>query len=469
MASFLVEPRGNELLLKTREGLIDVTSGLGPVFVAIGGTEHLNERLFPYLSSKELCILSTTSRALWTLITADEALWREIALLECSDDELDSRLREFVNWKSVAVGRPCNLKEKLKLGRLFSDAILRPLHCASIEFESYWLDRENVARECFNSLSVEDFIKKYEESRIPVVISGVEHIFKRGIERWSKGLLLGMNSLGNDRRFKAGPRLISSLSFAEYTQHMAHLDESPLYIFDPRFAETFSVLREDYEIPKYFKGKDRDLLELLGPESRPDFRWIIAGAPKSGSKWHVDPNCTHAWNASLKGKKKWVMLPPWGPPPPGVFPSADGGSVAQPVSLIEWFLEFYKEARKHRERELIEFVADVGDLVFVPSGWWHAVLNLEESFAVTQNYISKSNLARAIRFFEQKPDQISGLRRVTGDRKSKFAEEFKAVIAEDLFSMIKNEENQPVKSWSSLVRKPDAKGEIKPFTFAFNL
>lgn len=32
--------------------------------------------------------------------------------------------------------------------------------------------------------------------------------------------------------------------------------------------------------------------------------------------------------------------------PPGVHPSADGADVAAPVSLVEWFLNFYEEAKE---------------------------------------------------------------------------------------------------------------------------
>jgi hypothetical protein len=54
---------------------------------------------------------------------------------------------------------------------------------------------------------------------------------------------------------------------------------------------------------------------------------------------------------------------------------------------------------------------EAGDIVFVPHGWWHMVINLDETnIAVTHNYAGKSNLATVLRFLEKKQDQISGCR-----------------------------------------------------------
>ena len=63
-------------------------------------------------------------------------------------------------------------------------------------------------------------------------------------------------------------------------------------------------------------------------------------------------------------------------------------------------------------RRPLECTVEPGDLLFVPHGWWHCVLNLDDgmSVALTQNYVSRSNLSDVLRFLETKEGQISGCR-----------------------------------------------------------
>jgi len=126
------------------------------------------------------------------------------------------------------------------------------------------------------------------------------------------------------------------------------------------------ALAEDYQVPDVFS---EDLFSLLGPSGRPDYRWLIVGPANSGSSFHKDPNCTHAWNAVVRGKKKWIFFPP-DVTPPGVHPSQDGLELATPITLVEWFRSFYKEAVKSKVKPL-QCVVEAGELMFVPSGWWH--------------------------------------------------------------------------------------------------
>ena len=59
-----------------------------------------------------------------------------------------------------------------------------------------------------------------------------------------------------------------------------------------------------------------------------------------------------------------------------MHPSADGTEVATPLSLVEWFADFYAEAQAGAVRP-VEGIVRAGELLFVPRGWWHLAMNLE--------------------------------------------------------------------------------------------
>ncbi|SJX60865.1 uncharacterized protein SRS1_12092 [Sporisorium reilianum f. sp. reilianum] len=209
-------------------------------------------------------------------------------------------------------------------------------------------------------------------------------------------------------------------------------DESPFYLFDASFADDPHASLE-WRVPKFFQqisttqadaasaydmsAVRSDLFSLLGL-LRPDHRWIIAGPARSGSGWHKDPNGTSAWNAVLNGRKAWMMLPPH-VTPPGVYVSEDEAEVTAPLSIAEWLLDFAQETRRlygpeaarPEDRLLVEGVCEEGEVLYVPSGWWHLVINLEESVALTQNFVSPAELGIVLDFMKNKSDQLSGFKR----------------------------------------------------------
>lgn len=213
-------------------------------------------------------------------------------------------------------------------------------------------------------------------------------------------------------------------------------DESPYYLFDSELPLRMANEDNLWTVPNQIKHCpedvygvrptssssssssliEADLFSLLST-SRPDWRWIIAGPTRSGSNWHKDPNLTSAWNTPLSGKKYWMMLPPH-VTPPGVFLSEDGAEITTPVSLIEWLNDFYAETQRlHGNKThtggdglLMQGICGPGETVYVPSGWWHLVVNLSESVALTQNFVSLAELPQVLNFIKNKSDQISGFK-----------------------------------------------------------
>jgi len=242
-------------------------------------------------------------------------------------------------------------------------------------------------------------------------------------------------------------------------------EENPLYLFDKAFVKKIPSLTNDYTVPIYF---NEDLFSLLG-DARPDYRWLIIGPPRSGSTFHIDPNSTSAWNAVITGSKKWIMFPP-NCIPPGVMPSSDMSEVVSPVSLMEWFLNFYTLARQSTVKP-IECIVKAGEVIFVPNGWWHLVINLEESIAITQNYVSHRNINNVLQFLYCKRSQVSG---VPKDQKESLAElfvsKYDAVypgVLNKTIAKLTEPKNEKISLWKSLTSTCNSTKASTIFTFNF--
>ena len=99
-------------------------------------------------------------------------------------------------------------------------------------------------------------------------------------------------------------------------------------------------------------------------------KYVLWGGAGAGSRWHVDPYGTDAWNALLSGRKRWAFYPP-GATPPGVdivprFVSASRTLWTTAPAAADWF------ARDHPGAQIV--TQEAGDVVYIPAGWWHATL-----------------------------------------------------------------------------------------------
>lgn len=386
-----VEPWGNYLLAMGKDTR---NSGLGKL-------SRLNDELLMQvlgmLPAETLGRLACTNRALYCF-SNHEDLWRALTLEAC---ELEGKWRYQHSWKQtyIKVSNPAHdlyTKTPFKVQGFYSDLLYQPWHCSTVPLHPSWLKRDTIDRR--DSLSKEAFRQQYELPNKPVILQNAVSNWP-ALCKWTQKYL---KKAFRGQQILAGDYPMSFDNFLAYSRQSK--DEMPLYLFDKHFAHKAPQLAADYQVPEFF---DEDLFAALGEEDRPDYRWLIMGPPRSGSTFHKDPNATSAWNAVVTGSKKWIMYPPH-VLPPGVHASDDGADVACPVSLIEWFLNFYKDTQQGPFQPL-EGICRAGEVLFVPRGWWHMALNLEECIAVTQNYVSSANLQHVLNFLKEgRTEMVSG-------------------------------------------------------------
>lgn len=384
---------------------------------------------FEFLDVPDLVRLGACSSALYVVLAAPVDLWKErVADMLQSDAASAANARGLVfegTWRRSAIRLYCvthgrsfagcvqpDFDVPAFPGRLwYDDELFQSWLCTLMPPDYRGALWKRGARQFRtvpkrSGLTPDAFRAEFEEPNLPVVLTDVATawpMFKRLDGNFAS---IGDNAnaflrQGKEHLFRCESVEATLPDYVRYAKQQR--DERPAYLFDPSFDD--ALRPGQWAVPEHF-ARD-DLFSVLG-SARPQYRWLIVGPARGGSSFHVDPNFTNAWNACLTGRKRWILFPPH-VVPPGVHPSPDMSDVATPVSLTEWLLNFYDEALTKHAHEGYEVVCEAGETMFVPCGWWHSVVNLEDSVAVTQNYVSACNLSKVLKFLHAMPKSISGV------------------------------------------------------------
>lgn len=409
-----VRPLGNSLLDDQKEAR-DRLMGHFSLF-----PEELFMEMLGFVDDElALKALSHTSRVLYAYLY-DEELWKKlytqkVQLLEKQGAEI-APLSWKGSWRLSVLGISAKNQANIQLSGnlLCSDVLFRPFQCAQVNYDQIFkkvIEEEEIYHQDSKGRILDTELPTGRIPRLP------EESFTQAEfdSHWvSKPFILTNSSESRWPRWDLSALLerFAAVKFRQeavqwplslYSQYLAkNCDESPLYLFDCN-SEAMKRLRTEYEAPKVFQ---QDLFTVFG-KCRPDHAWLIMGSERSGSTFHKDPNYTSAWNTALCGRKLWVMFPP-GVTPPGVGTDDEESEVTSPVGIAEWVLSgFYNDAVN---QDALIGITFPGECMHVPSGWWHSVINLDDSVALTQNFVPKVKLGYALHFLKNKTAQISGFR-----------------------------------------------------------
>eukprot|EP00924_Labyrinthula_sp_SR-Ha-C_P003336 snap_masked-scaffold_15-processed-gene-6.26-mRNA-1 protein AED:0.08 eAED:0.09 QI:0/-1/0/1/-1/1/1/0/494 len=421
-------------------------------------SDDLILQILSFLTAKELLELLTINSFFYTFATHDP-LYKSLYL----EDSTRKQFEYKGNWRSLyckVQGKTFHSTQEIPTRTYYSDALYKhKLYAFSsvVEKITSLKSKFNLNSVSSKQLSLDEFISSYESSPSrPVNI--IQDDLKHTWSAFSKISSLGLKSIStnlDNSTVRCGPLNIELKEFEKYCQYFNENEnaeeENQLYLFDCAFLESDEEFKPDrlYSPQVYFAaGQERDLFRCMG-ETRPDYRWVIAGPAGSGSKWHIDPNFTHAWNTVVSGSKFWILLP-FNCVPVGVYPSEDLVDLTQPISLNEWFALYFDVTLQKYGSKLHMGIAKEGETLFVPARFWHCVVNLEHTVAITQNYISKTNLRRCLLMMKKQPELVSGI--PCGRDKSTVYKEFvqsllvagaKGMVSKEIIELIHRVEQGP--------------------------
>jgi hypothetical protein len=143
--------------------------------------------------------------------------------------------------------------------------------------------------------------------------------------------------------------------------------DAPLYFFDRdgRWSESMGEFRELLSPPS-----SASVSLSPPPEPGEPERPMIFAIGKTGSGIGLHQH-QDAWNQLLLGRKRWTVYPG----DPGGVPPAASYNPSRPH--LRWLRDVYPSLPA--DARPLECVQRPGDVVYVPSGWYHATVNIGDT------------------------------------------------------------------------------------------
>eukprot|EP01065_Artemidia_motanka_P022375 TRINITY_DN26567_c0_g1_i2.p2 TRINITY_DN26567_c0_g1~~TRINITY_DN26567_c0_g1_i2.p2 ORF type:complete len:303 (+),score=86.44 TRINITY_DN26567_c0_g1_i2:471-1379(+) len=202
----------------------------------------------------------------------------------------------------------------------------------------------------------------------------------------------------------------STTTLSSFAASLSAAGEEPAaagYLHDWPLPQECPAALQGFSVPSYFAA---DLLQSLPHRSVYRDQWpsLFVGRHGSQSGVHQDNLGSHAWMLHLSGRKKWRIVRH--SQAALLYPASSHASYA--ADLFNTDFTAHPAARM---ADVYEVEALPGDLIFVPAGALHQVVNVDTTVAVTMNWIDASCVELALKairargVFDESVDDLGDL------------------------------------------------------------
>ena len=259
-----------------------------------------------------------------------------------------------------------------------------------------------------NKLSYEAFAREYLYPLQPVIVTDVLQkwpAMKRWTPEFFKQEFGGMKfTLNEDRNQPAdykGNEVGSEYTMTQFMDRVIESnDEKPVPYFRNRILyDLFPSLKQDIEpLPEYFLPNwlpDRYLVGHVGKvlNRGAAIELFIGGKGSAFPILHYDGAGTHAFLMQIYGRKEFIVFPP--DQERFLYPSSKQANLSLLKNIEHPDL---KKFPLFAEAVPTKFILEPGELLFVPSHWWHTTKMLTPSITLAANVLNESNWHELIKF-----------------------------------------------------------------------
>ena len=170
-----------------------------------------------------------------------------------------------------------------------------------------------------------------------------------------------------------------SMTLQEYLDYWMSDRSELLYLKDWHFTKDHPGGQDFYQVPDYFKS---DWLNEYWQDKNDDYKFVYLGPQGSWTPFHTDVFGSYSWSANVSGYKKWIFFQP-DTQPQNIY------DISKVIPKNE---DFDMKLKSHGDLEYFEVVQGPGEVIFVPSGWYHQVLNMTDTLSINHNWFNATNI-----------------------------------------------------------------------------
>lgn len=232
-----------------------------------------------------------------------------------------------------------------------------------------------ISEDLSNSIEEKYFNEQYAYPKIPVIFRNAYQNWNIK-DKWTLPYL--MSKLSNTENVENTDEF---LNIEEYLQR-----ENTNNAYYKTQQHLMNELSLDFNVPSEFRCWYKNHYK----KPKLFLSWLYIGKQNTFSELHLDLWNTSAWNYLIKGRKLWFFFP------------------KSLNSIIKNNIDSYKMENiidaiftQNSSFQPLYCIQSEGELIYSPPEFYHAVINLDLTISLTENFINKTNYDTVFEYFKK--------------------------------------------------------------------